>query len=162
MNRCGSRHNYTRRARMGNSTFSLNLVENSPHPDNCVGRILFLQIGAIVSWTDLPFYSYHVYRLFPTSIHQWNATREQGLCRPRKLWALRPSEGGSTHVIASLLAAAEAGTNPTTESVFSFQEESQCGARQATYIEHWAKVVGLWTDKVEVTFPPIAKRHFGA
>jgi len=61
------------------------------------------------------------------------------------------TEGGSTHVIASLLAAAEVGTNPTTESVFSFQEESQCGARQAACIEHWAKVVGLWTDQVEET-----------
>ena len=26
--------------------------------------------------------------------------------------------------------------------LYDFQEESQCGARQATYIEHWATVVG--------------------
>ncbi len=57
--------------------------------------------------------------------------------------------GGTNHVIASLLAGAEAGTNSGyEESLLSFEEESQLGAKQEAVIENWAKVTGCWVDDV--------------
>lgn len=59
------------------------------------------------------------------------------------------SEGGSTHVIASLLAGAEDQTDTDVKAVSDFKREFQQGEKQAQCIEHWAKKVGLWTDNVD-------------
>ena len=58
--------------------------------------------------------------------------------------------GGTTNVIASLLAAAEdrADTNPAS-AISEFQRERQLGAQQEAAIELWAKIVGCWTERVE-------------
>lgn len=59
------------------------------------------------------------------------------------------SEGGASHVIASLLAGAENQTNNESETVADFKREFQQGEKQAKIIERWAKRVGLWTENVE-------------
>lgn len=57
--------------------------------------------------------------------------------------------GGSTHVIASLLAAAEIESDQLSAPVGSFQREQQCGAAQAARIEQWARKTGCWIDNVD-------------
>lgn len=59
------------------------------------------------------------------------------------------SAGGSSHVIASLLAGAETETDNVIEGISNFKREFQCGAQQALRIEKWAKSVGVWIDDVE-------------
>ena len=55
------------------------------------------------------------------------------------------SAGGTTNVIASLLAGAEAGSDSENQAAFGdYQRECQLGARQEAVIEKWAKAVGLW------------------
>ena len=60
--------------------------------------------------------------------------------------------GGATHVVASLLAAAEArsdsGAAPYGDD---FKREVECGAQQARCIEQWARRTGCWTDCVDKT-----------
>ena len=64
------------------------------------------------------------------------------------------SAGGTTNVIASLLAGAEAGTDSEDQGTLSdYQRECQFGAQQEAVIEQWAKAVGLWTECVEETLP---------
>ena len=64
------------------------------------------------------------------------------------------STGGSTNVIASLLAGAEAGSDSSDSSSLSnYQKECQLGAKQEKIIEQWARTVGLWTDNVERMLP---------
>ena len=58
--------------------------------------------------------------------------------------------GGTTHVIASLLAGAEAGSNQGIEGKFNdYQKECEFGAKQEESIEYWAKAVGIWTEPVD-------------
>ena len=58
--------------------------------------------------------------------------------------------GGSTNVIASLLAGAEIAANcGNSQSFSSFKAELECGAKQEKYIEEWAKVCSCWTDDVD-------------
>lgn len=59
------------------------------------------------------------------------------------------SAGGSSHVIASILAGAEAPADSEAERIDSFKRELQYGEKQAEVIESWAKAVGLWFDSVE-------------
>jgi hypothetical protein len=55
------------------------------------------------------------------------------------------SAGGTTNVIASLLAGAEAGSDSENQAAFGdYQRECQLGAQQEAVIEKWAKAVGLW------------------
>ena len=64
------------------------------------------------------------------------------------------SAGGTTNVIASLLAGAEAGTDSQNQRALSdYQSECQLGAQQEAVIELWAKAVGLWTECVEESLP---------
>ncbi len=64
------------------------------------------------------------------------------------------SAGGQPNVVASLLAGAEAGTNPATEGTLSeFERERQQGARQESVIEQWARSVGLWTECIDDSLP---------
>jgi hypothetical protein len=56
--------------------------------------------------------------------------------------------GGTTNVIASLLAGAEAGTDsPDSQTLSDYQRDCQLGAQQESVIERWAKVVGVWTER---------------
>lgn len=58
--------------------------------------------------------------------------------------------GGSTHVIATLLAGAKAGTNQGTQCEFAnFEEELKCASQQAQAIEQWARAVGCWIEDVD-------------
>ena len=62
--------------------------------------------------------------------------------------------GGTTNVIASLLAGAETGTDSQNQGALSdYQRECQLGAQQEAVIEQWAKAVGLWTECVEESLP---------
>ncbi len=57
--------------------------------------------------------------------------------------------GGATHVVASLLAAAEVGPDRLTAAIGSFKREKQLSAIQESRIEHWAKAAGCWIDEVD-------------
>ncbi len=62
--------------------------------------------------------------------------------------------GGSTNVIASLLAGAEAGSDSkNSPPLGNYERECQLGAQQETVIEQWAKAVGVWTECVEESLP---------
>lgn len=62
--------------------------------------------------------------------------------------------GGTTNVIASLLAGAEAGSDSQNQGALSdYQRECQLGTQQEKVIEKWAKAVGLWTESVEDSLP---------
>jgi len=62
--------------------------------------------------------------------------------------------GGSTNVIASLLAGTEAGSDSQDSQALSdYQRECQLGAQQESVIERWAKAVGVWTDGVDEQLP---------
>jgi len=56
--------------------------------------------------------------------------------------------GGSTNVIATILAGASIAPNCLTAPIGSFKREQQCGEIQASRIERWAKRVGCWVDCV--------------
>ena len=57
--------------------------------------------------------------------------------------------GGTLHVIATILAGAEARTNRISESGGCFQREQQRAKAQCKIIEEWAKSVGCWVDNVD-------------
>ncbi|MBQ8867676.1 MAG: hypothetical protein IJ013_08155 [Bacteroidaceae bacterium] len=59
--------------------------------------------------------------------------------------------GGSTHVIATLLAGAETGTDNSSSGISNFKRSLQRGKEQAERIERWAKAVGVWIDNVEAS-----------
>lgn len=73
-------------------------------------------------------------------VYQRFSPREQHGC----------AAGGTTNVIASLLAGAEVGTDTDVAQALSeFERERQQGAKQETAIERWAKATGCWTEHVE-------------
>lgn len=57
--------------------------------------------------------------------------------------------GGPIHVIASILAGAEAPADCIPENLTGFKRELKLAAFQAKTIECWAKSVGVWIDDVE-------------
>ena len=57
--------------------------------------------------------------------------------------------GGPIHVIATILAGAEAPSNSIPEGLSDIKRELQLAAFQAKVIETWAKSVELWIDDVE-------------
>ncbi len=62
--------------------------------------------------------------------------------------------GGTTHVVASLLAGAE--TAPDRDAApdgNDFKRELQHGAQQADRIERWARAVGCWTERIDDSLP---------
>ena len=64
--------------------------------------------------------------------------------------------GGTTHVVASLLAGAEtAADRDAAPDGNDFKREQQRGAQQAACIERWARAVGCWTDSVDDSLPKI-------
>lgn len=65
------------------------------------------------------------------------------------------AEGGSIHVIASLLAGASIEPSSLTAPEGSFQRERECAATQADRIEQWAKAVGCWIDDVDSRLPAL-------
>ncbi len=66
------------------------------------------------------------------------------------------SEGGTTHVIASLLAGAENPTDTSYKEKFSdIQRERQCATQQEKCIEKWAKAIGCWMDNVDSSLPEV-------
>ncbi len=57
--------------------------------------------------------------------------------------------GGTNHVIASLLAAAEDRADNEAQTPVDYQGELQRGAHQAEVIEQWARATGVWIDNVD-------------
>ena len=71
-------------------------------------------------------------------IYQRFSPREQHGC----------AAGGTTNVIASLLAGAEVGTDSPHSPAFSnYERECQQGAKQEAAIEQWARTVDIQTEK---------------
>lgn len=60
--------------------------------------------------------------------------------------------GGTTNVIASILAGADVKTDTLTAPIGSFKRECQLAEAQASTIEQWAKSKGCWIDNVEAFF----------
>ena len=54
------------------------------------------------------------------------------------------SAGGTTHVIATLLAGAKIDADTIASGISDFKRMLQCGEKQAERIEHWAKATGIW------------------
>jgi len=67
------------------------------------------------------------------------------------------AEGGSTNVIATLLAGASINPSDLIAPIGSFKREQQCAEVQATRIEQWAKKVGCWLDETDIQL----KNRFG-
>ena len=61
------------------------------------------------------------------------------------------SMGGSTHVIASLLAGANAAADRGISQELTFKEESELGKTQESLIESWARKVNCWYDNADET-----------
>ena len=61
-------------------------------------------------------------------------------------------EGGRIHVIASLLAGAEVGTDQLSAPEGSFKREQQLGKIQEKRIEDWAKAAGFWINNTDETY----------
>ena len=60
------------------------------------------------------------------------------------------SAGGATHVVASLLAGAEAEADrDAAPDGNDFKREVERGAQQAACIERWAHAVGCWTESID-------------
>ena len=57
-------------------------------------------------------------------------------------------KGGTIHVIASLLAGAEVGTDQLTAPEGSFKREQQLAKIQEKRIEDWAKAAGFWISNL--------------
>ena len=73
-------------------------------------------------------------------VYQRFSPREQHGC----------AAGGTTNVIASLLAGAEDCTDTNAAQTLSeFERERKQGAKQEATIERWAKATGCWTERVE-------------
>ena len=63
--------------------------------------------------------------------------------------------GGTTHVIATLLAGAKTDADTLTSGISDFKRMCKRGAEQAERIEHWANTVGIWFDNIELTLSDI-------
>lgn len=62
--------------------------------------------------------------------------------------------GGTTHVVASLLAGAESEADRAAAPYGdNFKGEVKRGAQQATCIERWARAVGCWTESIDDSLP---------
>lgn len=61
------------------------------------------------------------------------------------------TEGGSSHVIASILAGAENPANQISERVLGFKAMLKRGEKQAQTIENWAKKEGIWFNDIDAT-----------
>lgn len=59
-------------------------------------------------------------------------------------------EAGYAHIVATLIAGAEAGTDSVAEGKDAFKRQCQRGETQADYIERWAKAAGCWIEDVEI------------
>ena len=59
--------------------------------------------------------------------------------------------GGTTHVIATLLAGAEVDADCLTAPIGSFKREQQCAEAQIQRITQWAKATNCWIDNVDIT-----------
>ena len=65
------------------------------------------------------------------------------------------AEGGSNHVIASLLAGASIDASSLTAPEGSFQRERQCAQAQTNRIELWSQAVGCWMNNVDTELPAL-------
>ncbi len=59
--------------------------------------------------------------------------------------------GGSTHVIASILAGADVPADFSNQKEYTFKEECELGKKQELNIELWARATGCWTENINNT-----------
>ncbi len=57
--------------------------------------------------------------------------------------------GGSSHVVATILAGAETRTDQEDANLSEFKRELKRAAQQASRIEQWARRVGVWIENVD-------------
>ena len=67
--------------------------------------------------------------------------------------------GGTTHVIATLLAGAEVDADTLAQGVSDFKRMCQRGETQALRIEQWAKAVGVWIDNIDDSLTHVLGEH---
>lgn len=67
--------------------------------------------------------------------------------------------GGTTHVIATLLAGAEIDADSFAPEISDFKRMCQRGEAQALRIEQWAKAVGVWIDDIEDSLSHVLGEH---
>ena len=60
------------------------------------------------------------------------------------------SAGGTTHVIATILAGAEVDADSLTAPINSFQGEQQCAKEQIERIRKWAIATNCWINDVDI------------
>ena len=72
----------------------------------------------------------------------------------RDFSSLRCAAGGTTHVIATLLAGAEVDADTFAPGISDFKRMCQRGETQALRIEQWAKAVGVWIDGIDDSLSP--------
>ena len=65
------------------------------------------------------------------------------------------STGGTTHVIATILAGAKIETDTFTSGISDFKRMLQCGEKQAERIERWAKAAGVWFDNIDISLTDV-------
>ena len=65
------------------------------------------------------------------------------------------STGGTTHVIATLLAGAKIDADTFASGISDFKRMLQCGEKQAERIELWAKATGTWFDDIDISLSNI-------
>ncbi|MDE7413457.1 MAG: hypothetical protein K2N05_06680 [Muribaculaceae bacterium] len=59
------------------------------------------------------------------------------------------TKGGTSHVIATILAGAETPSDCFAEGISNIKREFQSATYQATVIEKWAKTIGIWIEDVD-------------
>ena len=67
--------------------------------------------------------------------------------------------GGTTHVIATLLAGAETDADSFATGISDFKRMCQRGETQALRIEQWAKAVGVWIENIDDSLTHVLGEH---
>lgn len=69
------------------------------------------------------------------------------------------AKGGTSHVIASVIAGAEDKTDYVAKGIIGFKRELQQAAKQAQRIEKWAKSAGIWFSDIDNTLTKFLGSH---
>ena len=97
----------------------------------------------------------------PEGLHKLDHYAEKFISRELVYKRFSPIEqhgctaGGTTHVIATLLAGAEIEPDTFTSGISDFQRMLQRGEKQAERIEFWAQKTGIWFDDIDTSLSDI-------
>ena len=97
----------------------------------------------------------------PEGLHKLDHYAERFISRELVYKRFSPLEqhgcaaGGTTHVIATLLAGAEIEPDTFAPGIPDFQRMVQRGEKQAERIERWARKTGIWFDDIDASLSDI-------